>query len=226
MNDVELARARRRRLPDRPQGVADRARLPEAEVRGRQRRRVGARRLQGPPGDGHRAAPADRGLPDRRARDRVEGRFRLHPGRVPGRVRDRWQAAGRRGRGGGALRRRRGSSSTAAPARISAARRRRCWIRWRDDAASRARAPVPAGAGALRRADAGEQRLHDRDAPDRDLDGCRRVREDRRADRAGHRNLLDLPQRRQARQVRAGARDADAGVDRGPRGEACPTAAS
>ena len=69
--DGEPARPRRRRLPDGPQGVADRPQSAEAEVPGRQRRRVGAGRVQGPRGDGARAAPADRGLPDRRARDRV-----------------------------------------------------------------------------------------------------------------------------------------------------------
>ena len=50
---VEPARPRRRRLPDGPQGVADRPRQSaEAEVPRRQRRRVGARRVQGPRGDG------------------------------------------------------------------------------------------------------------------------------------------------------------------------------
>ena len=44
----------------------------EAEVPRRQRRRVRAGRVQGPRGDGAGAAPADRGLPDRGARDRVQ----------------------------------------------------------------------------------------------------------------------------------------------------------
>ena len=80
---VEPARPRRRRLPDGPQGLADRPQEREAQVPRRQRRRVGAGRVQGPRGDGARAAPADRGLPDRRARDRVQGRLHLHPRRVP-----------------------------------------------------------------------------------------------------------------------------------------------
>ena len=48
-------------------------------------------------------------------------------------------------------------------------------------------------------------------------DGRGRVREDGRADRAGHRDLLDLRQRRQPRQLRARARHADAGADLRPR---------
>ena len=105
-------------------------------------------------------------------------------------------------------------------------RRRRVHLRRGDGAPRLARgtarpaaaAPaVPARAGSLRRADAGEQRLHDRDAPDRGQDGRGRVREDRRADRAGHCDLLDLGQRRESGELRARARDADARADLRPR---------
>ena len=149
-------------LPDGPQGVADRPREREAEVPGRQRRRVRAGRVQGSRGDGEGAAPPDRGLPDRRARDRVQARLHLHPRRVPGRVRDP-RARGRRGARRRALRRRRDHGLP---------RRRRVHLRRGDGAARLARGParpaapaaaVPAGAGALQRADADQQRLHDRD---------------------------------------------------------------
>ena len=89
-------------------------------------------------------------------------RLHLHPRRVPGRVRDP-RARGRRGARRGALRRRRDH-------RVP--RRRRVHLRRGDGAARLARGParpaaaaaaVPAGAGPLQRADADQQRLHDRD---------------------------------------------------------------
>ncbi len=164
-----------------------------------------------------RPAPADRGLPDRGPRDRVQGRLHLHPRRVPGRVRDprrppstRRATAGLFGdveitvhRGAGAyicgeetalLDVARGQARPAAPA-----------------------AAVPAGAGPLRRADADQQRLHDRDGADDHRARRGRVREDRPGELAGHRDLLDLRQRRAPRQLRARARDADARADLRPR---------
>ena len=84
------------------------------------------------------------------------------------------QAAVDEARGGRALRRRQ---------RRRPPRRRRLHLRRGDGAARLARGPprpaapaaaVPARAGSLQRADAGQQRLHDRDAADRDLDGRRR----------------------------------------------------
>src|SRR5262249_24895497 len=86
-----------------PQGVADRPPLAEAEVRRRQRGRVGAGRVQGPRGDREGAAPTHRGLADRRARDRVDRRLHLHPRRVPDRVRDPPGRRRRGARGGGGL---------------------------------------------------------------------------------------------------------------------------
>ena len=125
---------------------------PKPQVPGRQRRRVRAGRVQGPRDHGTRAAPAARGLPDRRARDRVEGRLHLHPRRVPDRVRD--PAGGRRrGSRGGPLRRRE---------RRRPPRRRRVHLRRGDRAARVARgqarpaaatAAVPAGPGPLHVAD-------------------------------------------------------------------------
>ncbi len=72
------ARSRRRRLPHRREvgpGADGRDRV-QAQVPRRQRRRDGAGHLQGPPADGGRPAPADRGHDHRRLRD--PGRRRLH----------------------------------------------------------------------------------------------------------------------------------------------------
>ena len=159
-----------------------------------------------------RPAPADRGLPDRRARDRVQGRVHLHPRRVPGRVRDP-RARRRRGARRRALRRRRDHRLP---------RRRRLHLRRGDGAPRLARGParpaaaaaaVPARAGPLQRADADQQRLHGRDRPGDPRAGRRGVREDRRRELARHGDLLDLGQRGAARQLRARARDADARAD-------------
>ena len=172
------------------------------------------------------AAPADRGLPDRRARDRVEGRLHLRPRRVPRRVRDR-AGGGRRGRGGRALRRR---------AARRPPRRRRVHLRRGDRAPRLARGPprpaapapaVPAGAGALRRADPGEQRLHDRDAPDRPRRWAPPSSPKTGAPTAPGTAIFSISGNVvESRQLRARARDADAGADRGPRAAASPTAAS
>ena len=89
------ARPRRRLLPGRPEDAvhpvegAD----PEAALCLRQRRRVGARDLQRPRDHEPRPAPADRGLADRSARDRLPARLHLHPRRVSRPVRDRCSAA-------------------------------------------------------------------------------------------------------------------------------------
>ena len=110
-----------------------------------QRRRVRARRLQGPRADAAQPAPADRGDRDRRPRRRRRPRLHLHPRRV--------RRAGRhpRRRGRRSLRGRlprqehprlptatSSWSSTAAPAPTSAARRPRCSTRSRASAATRA----------------------------------------------------------------------------------------
>ena len=75
------ARPRRRRLLDGQEG-----RLPAARRHGQvpllQRRRVRARRLQGPRADAEEPAPADRGDRDRRPRRRRQPLLHLHPRRV------------------------------------------------------------------------------------------------------------------------------------------------
>ena len=132
--EVEPARPRRRRLPDRdevvvhPQGRED-------GLPGRQRRRVRAGHLQGPRAAGLRPAPAARGDADRVLRARLQARLHLHPRRDDARGEDRpgGDRRGLRGRpaGQGPPARAAGRSSwtsrcTAAPARTSAARRRGC----------------------------------------------------------------------------------------------------
>ena len=137
------ARPRRRRLLDGQEGLLPAPRR-DAQVRLLQRRRVRARRVQGPRADDEEPAPADRGGRDRGARGRRRARVHLHPRRVLG---DRRRPRPRRRRGlrgqlpGPERARHRAprssSSSTAAPAPTSAARRRRCSTRSRASAATR-----------------------------------------------------------------------------------------
>ena len=84
------ARAGRGRLPDGQEGVVPAPRR-HGQVPGLQRRRVRARRVQGPRADAEEPPPADRGHDHRRLRRRREPRLHLHPRRVP--------AAGRHPRG-------------------------------------------------------------------------------------------------------------------------------
>ena len=81
---LRAARPRRRVLPDRAEVVLrpEAGPEPESALPRRQRRRVGARQLQGQRDHGARPAPLHRGLPHRRACGRVEERLRLHPRRV------------------------------------------------------------------------------------------------------------------------------------------------
>ena len=164
-----------------------------------------------------RAAPADRGLPDRRARDRVQGRLHLHPRRVPGRVRDP-RARGRRGTrapGSSATSR---SSCTAAPAPTSAARRRRCSTRSRAGAASR-------GRGRRSRRCRGSSTRRRRSTTSARSRRCRRSSRSAPAEFAkigaesspGTAIFSISGQRRAARQLRARARHADARADLRPR---------
>ena len=157
-------------------------------------------------------APADRGLPDRRARDRVEGRLHLHPRRVPRRVRGA-AGGGRRGRAAGLF----------GDVEITVHRGAGAYICGEETALldslegrrgqPRPRPPFPPVQGLY-------------NAPTQINNVCtiatvpidhrarrRGVREDRRRDLAGHGDLLDLRQRREARQLRARARHADAGAD-------------
>ena len=78
-------------------------RLAEADVPGRERRRVRAGHVQGPRDHAPRPAPADRGLPDHGARDRLAERLHLHPRRVPDRVRGRCAARSTQAREAGLL---------------------------------------------------------------------------------------------------------------------------
>ena len=97
---VAAARPRRRVLRHRHEVVvrAEARCDPEAALPRRQRRRVGAGQLQGQRDPLARPAPVHRGVPDHRARGRVEGRVRLRPRRVHGPVRDpRRSAPGDRG---------------------------------------------------------------------------------------------------------------------------------
>ena len=85
---VRPARARRRRLPDRPEMVvhAEEVRRTAALSR-RQCRRVRARHLQGPRDHAARSASAGRGLPDRRLRHGRERRLHLCARRIHPRAR-------------------------------------------------------------------------------------------------------------------------------------------
>ena len=110
-----------------------------------QRRRVRARRLQGPRADAAQPAPADRGDRDRRARRRRRPRLHLHPRRVrPRRPTSSTPPSPKPTRRATWARTSSAPvatsswSSTAAPAPTSAARRRRCSTRSRASAATRA----------------------------------------------------------------------------------------
>ena len=129
--EVEPARPRRRRLPDRHE-VALRPQGGQDGLPGRQRRRVRARHLQGPRADGLRPAPADRGDGHRGVRARLQARLHLHPRRDDARGADRRRrpstrptrpATSARTTCGRAARSSWTSRCTAAPARTSAARR-------------------------------------------------------------------------------------------------------
>ena len=79
---LRAARPRRRRLPDRPQVVVHEARRRQAALPLLQRRRVGAGHVQGSRDHALDAARPDRGVRDRRVRDRRRDVLHLHPRRV------------------------------------------------------------------------------------------------------------------------------------------------
>ena len=158
------ARPRRRRLRDGQKGL-----LPATRRYGQvpllQRRRVRARRLQGPRADAAQPAPADRGNRDRGPRRRRRPRLHLHPRRV----RPAGRHPRRRGRRGlrGRLPGREHPRQPPRPGARRPPRRRRLHLRRGDGAARRARgqarqpapeAAVPGGAGPLWRADPDQQR--------------------------------------------------------------------
>ena len=80
---LEAAGPGRRSLPDRRQVGGGRAPARAAALPRLQRRRVGARDVQGSRADGARSVRSDRGDDDRRLRDRLRAGVRLHPRRVP-----------------------------------------------------------------------------------------------------------------------------------------------
>ena len=145
--EVEPARARRRRLPDRAEVELPAQGQPEAALPVRERRRERAGHLQGPRDPRARPAPAHRGdASSRRHAIRSKIGLHLHPRRVPrGRPHAREGASPRPTPPGYVgqehprhRRRRRHRTSTAAPAPTSAARRRRSSRASRASAASRA----------------------------------------------------------------------------------------
>ena len=132
-------------FPDRPQVAVRRQEVAEPEVHRLQRRRERAGHVQGSPADGAQPAPADRGVPDRVLRHRLEGRLHLHPRRVlPHAAAPRAGDRGSAARGISSARTSWAAASTArstsiaAPARTKRARRRRCSSRSRASARSRA----------------------------------------------------------------------------------------
>ena len=175
---VAAARSRRRVLRHRPQVELrpEAGRDPEAALPRRQRRRVGAGQLQGQRDPLARPPPLHRGLPDHRARGRVEGGLRLRPRRVHGPVRDpRRGAPGARG----AARHPRRRLDPRPPGR------RRVHLRRGDGAPRVARgqarpaadeAAVPGRPGSLRVADRRQQRRDDDDRAARDRAGREGVR--------------------------------------------------
>ncbi len=92
--EIDPVGSRRGRLPCRRQMGIDARRCVAALPRG-QRRRERAGHLQGPPADGTRPAPADRGQLDRLLRGRAFAVLPLHPGRDGRRPRARRQGARR-----------------------------------------------------------------------------------------------------------------------------------
>ena len=144
-DQCEAPGPRRRRVPDGGQVARGGRSAREPQVRRRQRRRIGARHLQGPRAHGERSVRTDRGAHDRGVRDGGGDRLPVHPRRVP--AGDETPARGDRGGAGGrparARRHARGLRlrHRAAPRRrapTSAGRRPRCSTRSRASAASRA----------------------------------------------------------------------------------------
>ena len=210
---LRARRTRRRGVPHRAQVGRRRSPTGPPAPSRLQRRRVGARNVQGPRPDRGRSVRADRVDDDRRLRDRLQPRVGLPARRVPTRAR---HVGGRSRRG--------------ARSRLSRRRHPRVWVRVRHHDVPRRRclhlrrgdrdlqlgrgvprraaqqAPVPGRGRAVRQADARQQR--------RDVGQRRADRRRRRADvrRARHRGVegsqavLRVRRRRQARRVRGRVR--------------------
>ena len=133
-------------FPDRPQVAVRRQEIAEPEVHRLQRRRERAGHVQRSPADGAQPAPADRGVPDRLLRDRLEGRLHLHPRRVLPHAAASSRTAIEEARSARDISARTSSAAastarstcTAAPAPTRPARRRRCSSRSKASARSRA----------------------------------------------------------------------------------------
>ena len=220
------ARARRRRLPDRPQDVVHAQEVGRRpRLSGGQRRRERARHLQGPGDHAPRPAQAGRGLP---ARGRRHGRHRLlhlYPGRVhlggerpPGR--DRRGLRRRPDRQG---RLRLGLRLRDLPAPGC----RRLHLRRGDRAAreprgqeghAAAEAAVPGRGRPVRPAEHGQQRRDARGHPDHPQARRRLVRGLRPAEQHRHQDLLHLGPREPAVHGRGGDEHPAARADRAARG--------
>ena len=159
-----------------------------------QRRRIGARDLQGSRDHAERPASPDRGLPHRVVRDACQRLLHLYPRRIragsrPARCRDR------RGLRGASRRPR--QHPRLSVRHLPASRRRRLHLRRGNGAAGVARrqeghaaaeAAIPCQYGALRFPDDGEQRRVDRGRADDPAPWRRLVRELRRQEQHRARN--------------------------------------
>ena len=221
---VEADGPRRGGVPDRPQVGRGRRPAGPAALPRLQRRRVGARHVQGSRAARGRPVRDRRGDDDRRVRDRCEPGLPLHPRRVP------------RGRGARPRRDRRRARRRPARRRHprlglrlrhrGPARRRRLHLRRGDGAlrvdrgqARRAaqQAAVPGRGRAVRQADRRQQRRDPGQRPAHPRDGRRGVRRDRHGglDRAAA--LLPVRPRRAARRLRGRVRGDAARPDRARR---------
>ena len=220
---VRPSRARRRRVPDRPQGVVP-AQGQAAGLPVRERRRVRARHVQGPRDHAPKPARADRGRPHHELRDRRDLGVHLHPRRVPHRVRG--AAAGARRRPQPRLRRAERPRLGLQRDGGAAPRRRRLHLRRGDRAPLVARGGARAAAleaavsrrgGALRRADARQQRRDAGRGAVHPRDGRRGVRRPGHRALEGHARVLAVGERAPPGKLRAAAHLDAARPDRGPR---------
>ena len=180
----------------------------------RQRRRVRARQLQGQRDHGARSAPLHRGLPDRRARGRVE---RTSSSTSAASTPDPYEILV------GALEELQGRPDLLGGVTIVLHRGAGAYICGEETALleslegkrgqPRTKPPFPAVAGAVRVADRREQRRDAGDAAADHRDGRRRVREARRAGLARHARRLDLRARPAAGQLRDRERHEHARAD-------------
>ena len=170
--------------------------------------------LQGPRDHAPRPAPLRRGRDHRRLHDRLEPRVHLPPRRVPDRVRG--GGGGARGGAEGRLRRQGRPRLRLETGGRRASWRRRLHLRRGDRPARVARgqsraaadeAAVPRHLRPLRLADADQQRRDAGDGAEDPRDGRQGLRSAGRRELGRDARLLALGQRRQRRELRAGAGD-------------------